>query len=81
MSRPALLFLALAAFLRAETHPMTLRQAVEAALQQNPDIFLAHMDEDKARAAVRIAQEPFLPRVVMGSGLAYSCLLYTSRCV
>jgi outer membrane protein TolC len=51
---------------------MTLRQAVEAALQQNPDIFLAHMDEDKARAAVRIAQEPFLPRVVMGSGLAYS---------
>ena len=51
---------------------MTLRQAVDAALKQNPDIFLAHMDEDRARAAVRVAREPFLPRVVVGSGLAYS---------
>ncbi len=51
---------------------MTLRQTVEAALKQNPDIFLAHMDEDKARAGVRIAREPFIPRVVVGSGLAYS---------
>jgi outer membrane protein TolC len=59
-------------FLRAETHPMTLRQTVEAALKQNPDIFLAHMEEDKARAGVRIAREPFIPRVVVGSGLAYS---------
>jgi outer membrane protein TolC len=51
---------------------MTLRQTVEAALKQNPDIFLAHMEEDKARAGVRIAREPFIPRVVVGSGLAYS---------
>ena len=72
MSRPAFLFLAMAVFLRAETHPMTLRQTVEAALKQNPDIFLAHMEEDKARAGVRIAREPFIPRVVVGSGLAYS---------
>jgi outer membrane protein TolC len=62
----------MAVFLRAETHPMTLRQTVEAALKQNPDIFLAHMEEDKARAGVRIAREPFIPRVVVGSGLAYS---------
>ena len=72
MSRPALLFLAVAGFLRAETHPMTLRQAAEAAMKQNPDVFLAHMEEDKARAAVRIARQPFVPRVVVGSGLAYS---------
>ena len=51
---------------------MTLRQAVEAALKQNPNIFLAHLEEDKARAGVRIAREPFIPRVVVGSGLAYS---------
>jgi outer membrane protein TolC len=72
MSRPALLFLAVAGFLRAETHPMTLRQAAEAAMKQNPDVFLAHMEEDKARAGVRIARQPFMPRVVVGSGLAYS---------
>ena len=72
MSRPALLFLAVAGFLRAETHPMTLRQAAEAAMKQNPDVFLAHMEEDKARAGVRIARQPFVPRVVVGSGLAYS---------
>jgi len=51
---------------------MTLRQAAEAALKQNPDVVLAHLEEDKARAAVRIAREPFLPRVTVGSGLAYS---------
>jgi len=51
---------------------MTLRQAAEAALKQNPDVFLAHMEEDKARAAIRIAREPFVPRVTVGSGLAYS---------
>jgi len=72
MWRSVFVFLFLAAFLRAETHPMSLRQAVEAALKQNPDIFLAQMDEDKARAGVRIAREPFIPRVVVGSGLAYS---------
>jgi len=51
---------------------MTLHEAVETALKQNPDIFLAHMEEDKARAAIRVAREPFIPRVVFGSGLAYS---------
>jgi outer membrane protein TolC len=51
---------------------MTLRQAVETALQQNPDIALARLDEEKARQAVRIARDPFLPRLAVGSGLAYS---------
>ncbi len=51
---------------------MTLRQAAEAAMKQNPEIFLAHMDEAKARAGVRIARQPFVPRLVVGSGLAYS---------
>lgn len=51
---------------------MTLRQAVELAVKQNPDILLARLDEEKARAGVRVARGPFLPRVVVGSGLAYS---------
>jgi outer membrane protein TolC len=51
---------------------MTLRQAVETALKQNPDITLARFDEEKARQGVRVAQDPFTPRLIVGSGLAYS---------
>jgi outer membrane protein TolC len=51
---------------------MTLRQAVEAALKQSPDIALARLDEEKARQSVRLARDPFVPRVTIGSGLAYS---------
>jgi outer membrane protein len=56
----------------AEDYPMTLRQAVETALKQNPDLALARLDEEKARQAVRVAHDPFVPRVIIGSGLAYS---------
>ena len=72
MSKPAVLLVLFTAWLGAETHPMTLRQAVEAALRQNPDVFLAHMEEDRARAGIRIAREHFIPQVIIGSGLAYS---------
>ena len=51
---------------------MTLRQAVETALKQNPDITLARLDEEKMRQGVRVARDPFVPRLVVGSGLAYS---------
>src|SRR5215831_5206914 len=71
MSKAALL-LCFVSFLRAEVRPMTLRQAVEAALKQSPDIALARLDEEKARQGVRLARDPFLPRVNVGSGLAYS---------
>ena len=72
MKKLAVGLLSFTALLRSEIHPMTLRQAAEAAMKQNPDIFLAHLDEDKARSAVRVARQPFVPRVVVGSGLAYS---------
>jgi len=49
---------------------MTLRQAVEGALKQNPDLALARLDEEKAKQAIRIAKDPFTPKVYMGSGLA-----------
>ncbi len=58
--------------LHAETHPLTLRQSVELALKQNPDIVLARLDEEKIRQGVRVARDPFTPRLTVGSGLAYS---------
>lgn len=64
--------MAFACLLRAEDHPMTLRQAVETALQQNPDITLARLDEQKVRAGILVAKDPFVPHLVVGSGLAYS---------
>jgi outer membrane protein TolC len=72
MSKSAFLLIALACLLRAEVHPMTLRQAVEAALKQNPDITLARLDEAKARQGVLVAKDPFTPHLIIGSGLAYS---------
>jgi outer membrane protein TolC len=72
MSKSAALLIALASLLRAEVHPMTLRQAVETALKQNPDITLARLDEVKARQGVLVAKDPFTPHLVIGSGLAYS---------
>jgi outer membrane protein TolC len=61
-------FTALAA--HAEVHPLTLRQAVGMALQQNPDLTLTRLEEQKAQAAVRIAKDPFAPKVYAGSGAA-----------
>ena len=51
---------------------MTLREAVGRAVAQNPDVTLARLEEVNARHAVQIAKDPFAPRVVVGSGLAYS---------
>lgn len=51
---------------------MSLRQAVERALQQNPEIAMARLDELKAQEAVRVQKDPFTPHVYFGSGLAYT---------
>jgi outer membrane protein len=51
---------------------MTLRQAVELAMKQNPDVALARLDAEKARQSIRVARDPFTPRLTVGSGLAYS---------
>src|SRR5688572_13535358 len=72
MSKAAILFLAAIGGLRAEILSMTFRQAIESAVRQNPDIALARLDEEKARQAVRVAKDPFLPRLVVGSGMAKS---------
>ena len=54
----------------AETRALTLRQAVDIALKENPDLVLARLDEQKAQDAVRIAKDPFVPKLYAGSGLA-----------
>lgn len=72
MSKALIFALVVASILRAEVFPMTLRQAVDTALKQNPDLALARLDQEKARQAIRVARDPFTPKVVVGSGLAYS---------
>jgi outer membrane protein len=56
----------------AQVRAITLREAVELALKQNPELALARLDEKKASDAVRIARDPFVPKISAGSGLAYS---------
>jgi outer membrane protein TolC len=66
----ALFWIALPA--RAETYTLTLKQAVDRALAQNPEIVEARMDELRATLGIRYAQSPFTPRVDVGSGAAYT---------
>ncbi len=56
----------------AQVRTVTLREAVQLALRQNPDLMLARLDEQKADEAVRVARDPFFPKAFVGSGLAYS---------
>jgi len=49
---------------------LTLRQALELAQKQSPDVLVARLDEQKAQAAIRIARDPFTPKLYAGSGAA-----------
>jgi outer membrane protein len=70
--RTTTVFLFTMAALQAETYTLTLRQAVDLALQQNPDLIVSRLDEQKAAQSVRLAKDPFYPRLNVGSGAAYS---------
>lgn len=56
----------------AEIYTLTLKQAIERGLTRNPDVTLAKLDQLKATQGIRMAQDPFFPRVGVGSGLAYN---------
>src|SRR5260370_25791705 len=56
----------------AEIHTLSLKQSLDRALHENPDIALARLDEQKAASAARLAKAPFSPAIFAGSGLAYS---------
>lgn len=51
---------------------MTFRDALDLAAKQNPEVTLARLDQQYAQEAIRIAQDPFRPKVFVGSGLAYT---------
>ena len=72
MRRSWLLLLAPFIPAQAETYTLTLKQAVERAAAQNPEVIMARLDETKAAAAIRIAKDPFSTHIGAGSGLAYS---------
>ena len=66
------ILLAAASLAGAETHTLTLKQAVARALTQNPEIVMARLDQTKAELGVRLARNPFSPHVGVGTGLAYT---------
>ena len=71
MKLPAI-FLLLAASATAEVKTLTLRQALEQALAQNPDVLLARLDQQKARQQVTVTRDPFVPKIFAGSGAAWT---------
>ncbi len=54
----------------AEVHTMTLRQALDTALAQNPDVVLARLDQQRAQQQVGVVRDPFTVKSGIGSGLA-----------
>jgi outer membrane protein TolC len=72
MTRTFALALLCVAGLHAETYTLTLREAVDMALRQNPEMVLARIEEQKAAQSIRLAKDPFYPKLVAGSGAAYS---------
>lgn len=70
--RYSTLFVIFASFAGAETKTMTLRQALDRALEQNPDVLLARLDQRKARDQIMIAKDAFYPKVFGGGGYAYT---------
>lgn|SRR5689334_15733415 len=66
------IFLLVAVSAFAEVRTLTLREALEIALKQNPDVILARLDQRRARAQVTIEKDPFFPKLFAGSGAAYT---------
>jgi outer membrane protein len=71
MKAPVVLFL-LAFSAVAEVRTLTLREALDIALKQNPDVVLARLDQQRARAQVTIIKDAFVPKLFAGSGAAYT---------
>ena len=75
MKAPAV-FLLFALFLiqpaSAEVRTLTLRDALDIALKQNPDVVLARLDQQRARAQVTVVNDAFVPKLFAGSGAAYT---------
>ena len=59
--------LLLTMLLPAEVRSVSLKEAVQMALRDNPDVVLARLDEQKANLAITVAKDPFRPKVFAGS--------------
>ena len=59
-------------FAQNQVHRLTLREAVEIASKQNPDVLLARLEEQRAAQNLTIQKDPFFPKVFAGSGAAWS---------
>jgi outer membrane protein TolC len=70
MKVPALFLICTTAF--AEVHTLTLRQALDRALAQNPDVILTRLDAQKSKSQTAQTQDPFALKLGAGSGLAYT---------
>ena len=57
---------------QAETYTLTLQQALELAARQNPDVTIARLDQQHEEQGVTVASDPFHPKVILGSGAAYT---------
>ena len=55
-----------------EFERLTLRQAIALALQNSPDLKLARVQYNVAKAEIRTARASFLPNLYTGSGAAYT---------
>jgi outer membrane protein len=66
------LFVVFAVCAGAETKTLTLKQALDRAMEQNPDVLLSRLDQQKARDQILIAKDPFYPKVYGGGGYAWT---------
>ena len=51
---------------------MSMQEVVARTLEQNPDVVLAKLEEQRIAHDVDVARDPFSPKLTVGSGLAYS---------
>lgn len=51
---------------------MSLHDAVALALKQNPDVVMARLDLLKSQYGVKVAKDPFVPKLYGGSGAAWT---------
>ncbi len=72
MRKSGFLFLFCLWVCHAEVHTLSLREAVDRALKDSPDVVLARLEAERAAHAARLAYSTFVPKLVVGSGLAYS---------
>src|SRR5438309_239633 len=67
-----ILFALASLFCRAEVHTMSMKEAVDLAIRQNPNMVISRLDHVKAQYAVDIARDPFIPKIYGGSGAAWT---------